>query len=521
MNLLDCLRRPVLHAPDRPAILHDGHSVTYRQLWDRCLRGAALLRQFARPGDRVAVIMLNRPSYLEAFYANHLAHTLIVPLNIRWNVEDFVFAINDSESRVVMLDERFAALLPVLQARCPSLETYLFAGDGECPAGMVDWRSLANTAPLATVDEPDEDSDVGLFYTSGTTGGPKAAILTHRNLFYNASLFFFEGFPSVSVYLHAAPMFHLADIPSVYTVTMQSNAHAFLKGFDPVQLMQLVQDYRITGVTLVPTMIGMVLNHPRVGEFDLSSLQAVLYGATPMPAVFLDLARRMLPNCRFMQGYGMTELAPLATVLNMDDHERDWTHLGENPRYHPLRSAGRPVFGADVRVVDYQDRDVPAGDPGEVIVKSPGVMRGYWKRDDVNVEILRGGYMHTGDIGAFDELGYLYILDRKKDMIKPGGENVFSPEVEGQIMAHPAVLEAAIIGVGHPKWGETIRAIVALRPGHECTEQQLIDYCRERMTHFKCPTSVVFVEALPKGGTGKVQKMVLREQYGAPVEATA
>jgi long-chain acyl-CoA synthetase len=225
-----------------------------------------------------------------------------------------------------------------------------------------------------------------------------------------------------------------------------------------------------------------------------------------------------LPATRFRQGYGMTEASPLLTILEYEDHFGD-----------AVTSAGKPVFGTEVRVVDDFDRDVPVGQSGEIIARGANIMKGYWKRPEITAEVLRADpagskdskWLHTGDMGKFDENGFLYILDRKKDMIKPGGENVYTPEVESMVAAHPAVLEVAVIGVPDEKWGEAIRAVVARRPGVELSEPELIGWCRERMTHFKCPSSVVFVDALPKGGTGKIQKSVLREQYGQSDKGTA
>jgi long-chain acyl-CoA synthetase len=217
-----------------------------------------------------------------------------------------------------------------------------------------------------------------------------------------------------------------------------------------------------------------------------------------------------------VQGYGMTEVSPLLTRLYHEDHRFE----NADRDFSPVKSAGRPIMGVEVRVVDNNDRDVPVGQAGEVIARGPNVMKGYWNRPDINAEVLRGGWMHTGDYGAFDEEGFLYILDRKKDMIKTGSENVYSPEVESMLCSHPAVLEAAVIGVPDPTWGEAIRAVVVPRPGAAVSEAEVISWCRDRLTHFKCPTSVVFTDALPKGGTGKVQKNALRERFGAQAPAS-
>jgi long-chain acyl-CoA synthetase len=303
-------------------------------------------------------------------------------------------------------------------------------------------------------------------------------------------------------------MFHLADVAALFATTLAGGCHAFIPAFEPVSCLEAIQRDKVTMTVLVPTMVNMVINHPDFGRYDLSSLKAVTYGASPMPLPLLHAARKKF-GCDFRQGYGMTETSPLLTILRPEEHDLD-----EQNGFLPARSAGRPVIGVDIRVVDELDRDVPVGQIGEIIARGPNVMKGYWKRDDINKEVLRGGWMHTGDMGAFDERGFVYILDRKKDMIKTGSENVFSPEVESVLMSHPAVLEAAVIGVPHEKWGETIRAVIALRPDQDVGADELIAWSREKLTHFKCPTSVVFVEALPKGGTGKVQKNVLRDQFG-------
>jgi len=276
-----------------------------------------------------------------------------------------------------------------------------------------------------------------------------------------------------------------------------------------VAAMRAIERYRISTLVLVPAMINMVLNHPDRPSYDLSSLRRIVYGASPMP---LPLLRQAMDTfgCEFVQGYGMTEVSPLLTRLQNEDHRFE---NADRP-FAPVKSAGRPVMGVEVRVVDHNDRDVAVGQPGEVIARGPNVMKGYWNRPAINAEVLRGGWMHTGDLGSFDEEGFLYILDRKKDMIKTGSENVYSPEVESMLCAHPAVLEAAVIGVPHETWGETIRGVVVLRQGAAVEEAELIAWCRDRLTHFKCPTSVVFTESLPKGGTGKVQKNVLREHFG-------
>lgn len=496
MNVLYCLRRAKEFHGNAVAAYRDDGSLTWNEFYERVHRAAAFLRDLGiQKGDRVAVWMLNSYEYLELYYATALAGIVIVPLNTRWHESDVAFTLTDSESAALVVDDRFAPMV----ASVPRPKHVIYAGAGACPEGMT---AYGYSDAKHKFEEPDLEDLVGLFYTSGTTGGPKGVMLTHRNLFANLVHSMLMRF-SKAIWLHAAPMFHLADLGSMYIITANGGSHAFMPSYDPEKFMQLVERYRVSETVLVPTMLNMLVNHEKFGQYDLSSLENFLYGASPMPLPLLKSAMGKLPATRFRQGYGMTETSPLLTVLEYEDHFGD-----------AVTSAGKPIFGAEVRVVDEFDQDVPVGESGEIIARGANIMKGYWKRPEISAEVLRGGWMHTGDIGKFDKDGFLYILDRKKDMIKPGGENVYTPEVESMVAAHPAVLEVAVIGIPDAKWGETIRAVVARRNGSNLSEAELIEWCRARMTHFKCPTSVVFVDSLPKGGTGKVQKGVLRERWG-------
>jgi long-chain acyl-CoA synthetase len=500
VNLLYPLRRARDLYGNRPAVLDGDTKITWREFYYNVERSAAFLASAGlERTDRLAVLLSNSPAYLELYYATAMAGVVIVPLNNRWGLEDFVFSVTDSGAKALVVDHRYAAIGQQVRDRVPGLQL-ITAGE----------RAVS---PRSEWPEPAPDDLAGIFYTSGTTGGPKGAMLSHRSLFSNAILSYASGVQLGDVYLHAAPMFHLADGAALHIATLTGAAHCFVPVFDAAQVLAAIERYRVTSTIIVPTMINLLVNHPDVGARDLSSLDRILYGASPMPLPLLMQAMKTL-RCKFQQAYGMTEASPILTLLSPEDHRLE----NLDSEFAPVRSAGKPIVGMEVRVVDFDDCDVPTGEVGEVIARGGNIMQGYWNRPEINREVLRGGWLHTGDMGAFDERGFLYIRDRKKDMIKTGGENVYSPEVEAAIVAHADVLEAAVIGVPHERWGETIRAVIVLRPGAACTEESIMEHCRARMTHFKCPTSVVFAEVLPKGGTGKIQKSILRSRFG---DATA
>jgi long-chain acyl-CoA synthetase len=517
MLLNQVLRRAVRYFPDHTATVFEGRRQTWREVGARTRALARALQNCGvTRGERVAIYQLNGSQFLETVFACLEIGAVVVPLNTRLADDELVFIINDAECAALVTDEILQHNVAGFRARLRGIRHYIAPGAAD---GFSDYETLI--AQHATEDQgwlraenhDAEDDLIGLFYTSGTTGLPKGVMLSHRNLWMNAmhSLVARSGEPD-PVFLHAAPMFHLADFPAIINVTLLGGAHAMLRKFEVSAVLELIEGARVTSTLFVPTMLNFVINHPDFGRYDLGSLKRIGYGASPMPVELLRRAMQLLPAVEFSQGYGQSESSPLLTVLPVEDHITD----GPEHIVRRLASCGRPVIGVEVEVVNEQGEPVRPGEVGEVIARGPNVMLGYWKRPEETAQTLRDGWLHTGDMAMVDDAGYIFLVDRKKDMIISGGENVYSSEVENVIYTHPAIHEAAVIGVPDGKWGEAVKAIVTLKPGHNLTGQELIAYCAARLADYKTPKSVeIRASELPKSGTGKILKKELREPYWA------
>ena len=517
MDLQQILEHAVRFYADRTAVVCGTTRLTYRGLAERVHRLCQALHGLGiAKGDRLAILMHNCHRYFELYYATPETATLAVPLNIRLSGSEIAYILNDSGSNTVFVGPEFLPQLAQIRDRLPALRHCIFTGDGPAPEGFHSYEQLlaaasAHFPPTRVVPE----DLAALFYTSGTTGHPKGVMLSHANLLANAyhilaSMPWQEG----EVYLHACPMFHIADGPTSHFITWLGGTHVIIPAFKPDLALEVMERERVTATLMIPTMINFLIHHPDVGRRDLSALRHVAFGGSPMPAETARQAMQTLP-CAFTHLYGLTEAAPLLTFLPPEQHVAD----GPPEKVRRLLSCGREVIGVRVRVVNPQGRDVEPGEVGEIIAKGPNNMVGYWNKPQETADALRDGWLYTGDLATVDEEGYIYIVDRKKDMIITGGENVFSTEVENVLYTHPAILEAAVVGVPDASWGEAIKAIVVLKPGVQASAEDIMAYCRMHIAHFKVPRSVDFYEgALPKSGSGKILKRELRDKYWAGQE---
>jgi long-chain acyl-CoA synthetase len=506
------LHRALLLNRNGVAISFENRSRTWAEVGDRVARLAGALRALGvGKGDRVAVLMLNQDRYIELYLAAAWAGAVIVPLNIRWSAIENEDAVRDCRPKVLVVDAAFAGMGADISGKVGGLKL-VYADDAANPiaaAGGLDYETLIADASPIEDEQAGDDELAGIFYTGGTTGRSKGVMLSHRNLMSNARNMAGEGLASQGgTYLHVAPMFHLANAAAMYLHFLAGNSHAVVRMFTPDATAQAIEKFKVTETLLVPTMIQMTVDHPDLGKYDLSSLRAVLYGASVISEAVMDRAMAKLPKAQFFQAYGMTELSPCATILPWRDHIGDGRAKGRH------RGAGRPTFMVDVRIVDADDKPVPHGTVGEICARGETVMMGYWERPEETARAVVDGWMHTGDGGYMDEDGYVYVVDRIKDMIISGGENIYSAEVENCIAQHPAVAQCAVIGIPHEHWGETVHAVVMRKPGAEVTADEIIAFCKERIAGYKCPRSVkVQDEPLPLSGAGKILKRDLRAPY--------
>jgi acyl-CoA synthetase (AMP-forming)/AMP-acid ligase II len=500
------------HAPDVVAIRFEDREITYAELRDRCWRLSNALAAAGQPGDRVAILSENCPEYVECYYGVPGAGMALTLLNYRLSPRELAFIIGDSAPRVLVVEAKHLPTIRQIRRELPSVERVLVIGDagGDEPDNTSYDAFVAAGAAEEPPSRPAETDLCWLLYTSGTTGLPKGAMLSHRNLMAAVlnSMIGWEAaaddvcmftFPQFHVAGYVLPTYHLRSLPVV-----------LLRTFDAETLLRNVEAHRVTSTAMAPTMIAMLVEDPQGERYDLSSLRRVGYGASAMPGEVLRRARARWPQVGFSTGFGMTELAGNVMVLGSADHER-----AAAEGLDILGSVGRQMPLARVRVVDESGRDADAGVAGEILVKGDQVLTGYWGQPETTGAAFTEGWFHTGDVGRFDENGYLFIVDRKKDMILSGGENIYPREVEEALYGHPCVLDVAVIGTPDPTWGEKVVAVVCLRPGQAVEGGELIAFCRERIASYKKPKHVVFIDALPRNASGKVLKRELRERVAS------
>ncbi|MBN2515901.1 MAG: long-chain-fatty-acid--CoA ligase [Deltaproteobacteria bacterium] len=509
-SLLDQVRHWVVKEPQKFMVYDEDRKFTYEQIYDRARRFSGGLRKLGvGKKARIGVIMFNSYRWYDLYYGLSAAGCILVPLNFRLANPEILYQINDSGCKVLIFDPEFTNVVQGIKSSLKTVEHFVYTGETSPFDEAIPYDSLLDAEPFEENITP--DNVFGIYYTGGTTGLAKGVMLSHKNILANALNFATDvHFGADHVQLSAAPMFHLADGAMNFTITLTGGAHASIKAFEPVAVFQAIEKFKCTTALLVPTMINMLNNHPDATKYDLSSLRLIVYGASPIAPDVLQKAIDLF-QCDFCQLYGMTEAGPILTVLQPEDHKVD----PDNPEsVKLLRSCGREVTGVQLRVVDKDGNDAKPGEAGEIWARGDNIMMGYWGKPIETEEVLHeDGWYETRDIAQMDENNYLYVVDRSKDMIISGAENIYTVEVENAVYKHPAVLEAAVIGVPDDRWGEVVKACVVLKQGMPVTESELIEFCRQHIASYKCPKSVDFMGSIPKSGAGKILKRELREMY--------
>ncbi|MCU1287222.1 MAG: acyl-CoA synthetase (AMP-forming)/AMP-acid ligase [Acidobacteriales bacterium] len=471
----------------RTALAPEGVRLSFSELENRVKGVAAALSAHGfNLGDRLAILLPNWPEYIELVYACSWLGVIAVPLNTRLSLAE--------------IDRVLADATPRGLVRHSSLPT---------PTVRTSWQRVIDQDPLETRNDPppnvvyDPEAILALIYTSGTTGRPKGVMVTHANILANIHNFnYWMRYTEGGVYLHAAPIFHIADFPAMFAAPAFGARQLTIPKFSPQSFCETVERERVSHTVLVPTMINLLTQFPDARNYDLSSLEVLAYGGSPMAPELIQRTRGLLPLVKLVQVYGLSETGFL-TGLQDQEHTQD-----------RLLSCGRPCPGIDVQVTDESGKQVGAGKPGELVARGANIMRRYWNNPGDTALAFRDGSFRTGDIGYQDSQGYFYILDRLKDMIVTGGENVYSGEVEAVIYAHPAVREAAVFGIPDPKWGELVMACVVLKPGMNLTADEVVAHCRQSLATYKVPRRIEFLDTeFPKSGSGKILKRVLRDRF--------
>ncbi len=499
------------HADVEFAVLGD-RSMTYAEAAAEANRLAnAFVSAGLEMGDRVAILSKNSIEYPLLFYAAAKAGVVPVPLNYRMAAPEWVYMMNDAQAKMLVASAAYVSVVDGFRSELKAVERFV-AIDADGVEGWDDYRQwIADQAPTPPDRVVSDDDDVYQMYTSGTTGHPKGAVLTHRAVTSQIAQIavVYSGTPGDRM-LIVAPVYHAAAAITAFATVCMGGCLYIQEDFNPLEVVRALSEERIVRTTLVPAMIQACLVFvPDIGERRYDDLERIAYGAAPIAEETLRRAAQAF-KCEFVQAYGMTETTAILTYLLPSDHKRA---LKDKPNL--LLSAGRPLLGTEVRIVDEDDNPVPNGTIGEIIARGPQIMRGYWNMPDETAEALRGGWLHTGDAGVLDDEGYVYVQDRVKDMIVSGGENVYPRVVEDVLFQHPAVADAAVIGIPDKQWGETVKAVVVLRAEATATEEEIIDFCRDKLGGYERPRSVDFVSTLPRNPSGKVLKRQLREPYWA------
>lgn len=504
----EMLTRWARKTPQKEAIVFKEKRLTYKQLNERANRLAnGLLDMGIAKGDKVALIFMNGVEMVECYFALAKIGVIVVPQNIRFTAQEYQYQIDNSDARALIYDEMFKDVVASIRSQLPKVEYYICVSTRTLE-GATDYETLLRQGspgePLVMVED---DDPAFIMYTSGTTGKPKGAVLTHKNemmIAINSSISF-PVYATAQKQLLVFPLFHQAATGFVILGVFNGATNVILDVPTPENIMATIQKERIEVVGLVPVLWNWIVNHPQFKDYDLTSLRTGTTGAAPMPVEIKKRIFELLPKMELTEAFGMTETSGGVIFALHEDFKRK----------HGI--VGKARINVEVRLVDAEDKDVPIGQIGEAVYRGPQVMKEYYKNPEATAEAFRGGWFHSGDLMRQDEEGFFSVVDRLKDMIISGGENIYPVEIENSLHSHPKILEAAVIGVADSDWGESVMAYIVLKPGQTMTEDEVIAYSKAELAGYKKPKAVRFVETLPRNPAGKVLKTELREMYARKI----
>ena len=517
MNTTEFLMITSSIVPDRTAMAFEGKRVSYGDLSDRANRLANALIGFGvGKGDMVAALQVNCSEFVETYFAAAKIGAIFVPLNFRAKSDELSYMISNCEAKALFFGERYLDMVTSFRPQCPHTKHFICYESK--PADMLAYSEvLAAASPEEVFTEIDDDDVTILMYTAGTTGRPKAVPLTHNSF----STYVLNNVTPVDLETEetnilTVPLYHVAGVQAVMAAIYGGRTLAMMRQFEAKEWLNTVQQEKANRAMLVPTMLKRVIDDPDLDKYDLSSLRVITYGAAPMPFEVIKKAIELFPGVMFINAFGQTETASTITLLGPEDHVITGTEEEKAKKLKRLQSSiGRPMDDVEIKIVDDDLKEVPTGEVGEIIARGPRIMSGYWKDAEKTAKALTpDGWLRTSDKGYVDDEGYIYLAGRGDDMIIRGGENISPEEVENVLYAHPKVDEAAVIGVPDPDWGQEPKAIVVLKEGETATADEIMEFCRQKLSSFKRPRYIAFVDELPRTSTGKVLKRDLRAEYG-------
>lgn len=499
---------------NKEAIVDGAKRFTYGEFAERVFRLAGFLHQYGiRQGNCVAILHHNSSEFLEAYFAVAQLGAILNPLNFRLAPAELAYILKDSGATLLIAADRFVPQIESIAEIETELRMVILTGNESLQISMLavgyEEALEQSSGKIPHYPEGSDDDVAHLYYTSGTTGNPKGVMLSHKNVCSHALAAIAElKFKDSDNWIHVAPLFHLADAWATFAVTWVGGKHVLVGDFEPSVVLSTIQSEKVTLTNMIPTMLNMLINTEDVASYDLSSLRVILSGGAPIAP---EVVRKIMETfkCDYIQTYGMTETSP---YLTMSILKENLSSLPPEEQFFYKAKTGRPFLGTLLKVIRESGEAVEPNDKevGEIIVKGDIVTRGYWNNPEETAKSIRDGWLYTGDLAVVDQEGYVNIVDRRKDMIITGGENVYSTEVENVLYSHPAVLEAAVIGIPDPKWGEAVKAVLVLKQGCQTSEEEIIQFCKQRIARYKAPKSVDFLNELPKTGSGKIYKKGLK-----------